>query len=89
MGASLKLIIDDGSAWGNPLPTLRPEVTAAIVAEAHRLDTLAVAHIMSHQGARQAINAASTGWCMCSWTPTPTPPPSRRSPTLGCSSPLR
>ncbi len=57
----IKIIYDDGSAYGMHFPTLSPATMAAVVEAAHRRGKLAVAHIGSLQGARDAINAGVDG----------------------------
>lgn len=57
----IKLFIDDGTALGHASPTLTPELAAAVVTEAHRYGKLAVAHVTSLDGARQAIQAGIDG----------------------------
>lgn len=57
----IKIIYDDGSAYGIHSPTLSRETMAAVVIAAHRRGKLAVAHIGSYQGARDAINAGVDG----------------------------
>jgi imidazolonepropionase-like amidohydrolase len=57
----IKLIVDDGAALGNPLPALTPELTEAIVDEAHRHNLMALAHVMTQQGARQSVDAGIDG----------------------------
>ncbi len=57
----IKIIYENGSAYGRQIPTLSPATMAAVVEAAHRRGKLAVAHIGSYQGARDAINAGVDG----------------------------
>jgi imidazolonepropionase-like amidohydrolase len=55
----IKIIYDNGSAYGLTLPTLTKEELAAVVAAAHKRHKLAVVHIGSQAGARDAIEAGA------------------------------
>jgi len=55
----IKIIYDNGSAYGFTLPTLTKEELAAVVAAAHKRHKLAVVHIGSQAGARDAIEAGA------------------------------
>jgi imidazolonepropionase-like amidohydrolase len=57
----LKIFIEDGSLWLDPLPTLAPPVIAALVEAAHDHGLLAVAHISTLAGAHQALDAGIDG----------------------------
>lgn len=57
----IKLVYDDGSAWGRPVPTISVETMTAVIEAAHRHGRLAVAHIATLQGAREALNAGADG----------------------------
>jgi len=57
----IKLIYDDGGAYGLALPTLSKEELAAVIAAAHKRHKLAVVHIGSQAGARDAIEAGADG----------------------------
>lgn len=57
----IKIIYDDGHAYGMRFPTLSKATMAAVVEAAHRRGKMAVAHIGSYQGARDAINAGVDG----------------------------
>ena len=57
----IKIIIDDGSAYGMTLPTLQPDVFAALVKAAHARHKLAVAHIGTLAEARMAIGVGVDG----------------------------
>jgi imidazolonepropionase-like amidohydrolase len=57
----IKIIYDDGSAYGGAIPTLTKEEVAAVVAAAHKRNKIAVAHIGSQAGARDVIEAGVDG----------------------------
>jgi imidazolonepropionase-like amidohydrolase len=57
----IKIIYDDGSAYGRSIPTLTKEEVAAVVAAAHKRNKIAVAHIGSQAGARDVIEAGVDG----------------------------
>ena len=57
----IKIIYDDGSAYGVTFPTLSREELAATIAAAHKRHKLAVVHIGSQAGARDAIEAGADG----------------------------
>ena len=57
----IKIIYDDGSAYGLSFPTLSKEELAAVVAAAHKRHKLVVVHIGSQAGARDAIEAGADG----------------------------
>src|SRR5262245_22014756 len=57
----IKLLIDDGTALGHASPTLTPEMVAAVVGEAHRHGKMALAHVTTLGGARQAVEAGVDG----------------------------
>ncbi|HEY8309906.1 MAG TPA: CIA30 family protein [Gemmatimonadaceae bacterium] len=57
----IKIIIDDGSAYGIQLPTLSSDVVAALARAAHARHKLAVAHIGTLAEARMAIGAGVDG----------------------------
>src|SRR5579864_968382 len=57
----IKIIYDDGKVYGTTIPTLSKETMAAVVAAAHKRGKMAVAHIGSLQGARDAIAAGVDG----------------------------
>ena len=57
----IKIILEDGSGFGATIPTLdRPTINALVIA-AHKRHKLAVFHIGSYQGAREAIEAGADG----------------------------
>src|SRR5215831_5648413 len=57
----IKIIYDDGKTYGLSIPTISKETMAAVVAAAHKRGKLAVAHIGSLQGARDAIESGVDG----------------------------
>lgn len=57
----IKIIYDDGSAYGISFPTLTKDELAAVVAAAHKRHKLVVVHIGSQAGARDAIEAGADG----------------------------
>jgi imidazolonepropionase-like amidohydrolase len=57
----IKIIYDNGSAYGGTIPTLTKEEVAAVAAAAHKRNKIAVAHIGSQAGARDVIEAGVDG----------------------------
>jgi imidazolonepropionase-like amidohydrolase len=57
----IKIIYDDGAAYGINFPTLTKEEVAAVVAAAHNRKKLAVVHIGSQSGARDVIEVGADG----------------------------
>ncbi|HUG92448.1 MAG TPA: CIA30 family protein [Planctomycetaceae bacterium] len=57
----IKLIYDDGTAYGLSFPTISRETMAAVVEAARARETLAVAHVSTREGARDAISAGVAG----------------------------
>lgn len=57
----IKLILEDGSAFGMSRPTLTPEMFAAAVSAAKHYDKLAVSHIGSAKGADVAVSSGING----------------------------
>lgn len=57
----IKIIYDDGKTYGMNIPTISKETMAAVVAAAHKRGKMAVAHIGSLQGAKDAIAAGVDG----------------------------
>jgi imidazolonepropionase-like amidohydrolase len=57
----IKIIHEDGSAFGQSVPTLDVPTMRAVVEAAHARGKMAVAHISSGDGARDAINAGVDG----------------------------
>jgi imidazolonepropionase-like amidohydrolase len=57
----IKIILEDGSAFGHPIPTLdRPTLDALVIA-AHKRHKMAVCHVGTYQEAREAIEAGADG----------------------------
>jgi imidazolonepropionase-like amidohydrolase len=57
----IKIVYDDGSTYGLHFPTLSPETMKAVIAAAHRRGKLAVVHIGTLEGAREAIADGADG----------------------------
>jgi imidazolonepropionase-like amidohydrolase len=57
----IKIVYDDGKLYGLNFPTVSKETMAAVVASAHRRGKLAVVHIATLEGARDAIEAGVDG----------------------------
>lgn len=57
----IKIIYDDGSAYGLHFPTISKATLAAVVAAAHKRGKLAVVHIGTLQDARDAIEVGADG----------------------------
>jgi len=57
----IKIVYDDGATYGLHIPTLSKETLQAVIAAAHQRNRLAVVHIGSLQGARDAIAARADG----------------------------
>ncbi len=57
----IKIVLDDGAAFGMSLPTLDDATLRAVVAAAHARGKMAVAHIGSGDGAREAVAAGVDG----------------------------
>ncbi|HEY0513329.1 MAG TPA: amidohydrolase family protein [Thermoanaerobaculia bacterium] len=57
----IKIIIEDGSPYGRTIPTLDRATVAALVAAAHKRGKLAVVHISTEEGAKEAIEAGADG----------------------------
>ncbi|MEZ4429927.1 MAG: hypothetical protein R3A51_19795, partial [Nannocystaceae bacterium] len=57
----LKIVYDDGAAYGISFESLTPPVVAALVAQSHARDKLAVVHIGAEQGAVDALRAGADG----------------------------
>lgn len=57
----IKIIYDDGKTLGMSFPTLSLETLKAVIAAAHARKKLAVVHIGSLQGAREAVEAGANG----------------------------
>jgi imidazolonepropionase-like amidohydrolase len=57
----IKIVYDDGKAFGISFPTLSRETLKAVIAAAHARKKLAVVHIGSLQDAREAVQAGADG----------------------------
>ena len=57
----IKIVYDDGRTYGMNTPTLDLPTLRAVIEAAHRRRRLAVVHIGSQQGAREAIDAGADG----------------------------
>ena len=57
----IKIVYDDGAAFGMSVPTLDPATLRAAIDAAHARDKLAVVHIGSAVGAREAIAGGADG----------------------------
>jgi len=57
----IKIIYDDGKTYGLNIPTISKETMAAVIAAAHKRGKLAVVHIGSLQGAKDAIASGADG----------------------------
>jgi len=57
----IKIVIEDGSTWGNRIPTLDRARVEALVRAAHARDVLAVAHVSTQADARMAVAAGVDG----------------------------
>jgi imidazolonepropionase-like amidohydrolase len=57
----IKIISDDGSAYGRVMPTVSKEIIAAIVTAAHKRGKLVTVHVGTQQEAREAIEAGADG----------------------------
>ena len=57
----IKIVYDNGKALGMSFPTLSQETLKAVIAAAHARKKLAVVHIGSLQGAREAVEAGADG----------------------------
>lgn len=57
----IKIVIEGGRTWGQPIPTLDAATVAALVDAAHARDVLAVAHVSTRDAADMAVNAGVDG----------------------------
>lgn len=57
----IKIVYDDGSAYGMSMPTLDLATMRAVIAAAHQRGKLAVVHVGEHAAAREAIAAGADG----------------------------
>ena len=69
----IKIVYDDGQTYELNLPTLDLPTLKATIAAAHRRGRLAVVHIGSQQGARDAIEAGADGLAHLFVDSAPTP----------------
>ena len=70
----IKIFIEDGSCIGFPgLPVLNDETLNAAIKEAHHQGKMAIAHITTAQGGRQAIAAGVDGLAHIFFDSQPTP----------------
>ena len=56
-----EIVYDDGSEFGLRLPTLTRETLRAVIDAAHRRGKVAVVHVLSLQGAKDAVDAGADG----------------------------
>ncbi len=57
----IKLIYDDGRAFGAHMPTISRDILAAVVRAAHERHKLAVTHISDQQAARDVVDVGGDG----------------------------
>ncbi|GAA4533748.1 amidohydrolase family protein [Amycolatopsis samaneae] len=57
----LKVLVEDGRAFGSSLPSLAPELVAATVREGHARDRMVLAHAMTVEAAEQVVDAGVDG----------------------------
>lgn len=57
----IKIVYDDGKTYGMDIPTIGKETMRAVVAAAHKRGKLAVVHIGTLAGARDAIDVGADG----------------------------
>jgi imidazolonepropionase-like amidohydrolase len=57
----IKIVYDDGSAYGMSTPTIDLATLRAVIAAAHQREKLAVVHVGERAAARQAIEAGADG----------------------------
>ncbi len=57
----IKIVLEDGSAFGHSIPTLDRPTLDALIAAAHKRHKLAVCHIGTYQEARDVIEAGADG----------------------------
>ena len=57
----IKIMVEDGAAFGTPLPVVPPEVVAATVEAAHRRGAMALVHTLSAAATRVAVEAGADG----------------------------
>lgn len=58
----LPVMIEDGTVMNAPgLPMIQPEVLKAAVDEAHRLGKIAIAHVLTTEAAKTAVEVGVDG----------------------------
>jgi imidazolonepropionase-like amidohydrolase len=57
----IKIVIEDGTAFGMTVPTLGPAAVRAVVEAAHARGRLAIVHVGTARAAREAIDAGADG----------------------------
>jgi len=57
----IKIVYDDGKTYGLNIPTISKVTMAAVIASAHKRSKMAVIHIATLEGARDAIEAGADG----------------------------
>lgn len=57
----IKIVIEDGSTVGRPMPSMPPELSDAIAAEAHEHGFLVIAHVQTRAAAEQALASGVDG----------------------------
>jgi imidazolonepropionase-like amidohydrolase len=57
----IKIVYDDGKSYGLNIPTVSKETMTAVIASAHKRGKLAVVHISTLEGARDAIESGADG----------------------------
>lgn len=57
----IKIMLDDGSVYGMPRPTISNETMAAVIRAAHQRNKLAVIHAATLQNCEDALNAGVDG----------------------------
>ncbi len=57
----IKIILEDGSPYGRKIPTLDRATLTALVQAAHKRGKLAVVHVSTEDGAKEAIEAGADG----------------------------
>ena len=57
----IKIVLEDGSTFGRPIPTLSVPTVAALISAAHAKGKLAVVHVTTYEHARAAIEAGADG----------------------------
>jgi imidazolonepropionase-like amidohydrolase len=81
----LKIVLEDGSAYGASLPSLAPATLDALVSAAHARGALVLAHVSTRRWAERAMKPAWTASRTSSATSRPRPASRLRSPTLAPS----